>query len=178
MLTEITIIDIANKIIGNLSASTALEIGVGEGGILARLNVPCGIGVDHYEPALKLACQNFPRIALLKYDIRKIGDIFIDKSFDVVIGFDILEHFDSTTIPELIGLCERLSKKMVMFWMPLEKTLAPNLTPENPSQDHLTLMDIADFNARGYELIRFPHYWRNEREDPTIDGLLCFKRMA
>ena len=178
MLTSITIMDIVNKIIDPLQAATALEIGTGEGGMLARVNIPSKVGVDNYEPSLFAGMGNHPGIIVMKYDIQKLRDIFLAKSFDVVFGFDILEHFDSATVPKLIEMCELLAKKMVVFWMPIEKTPAANPLPENPGQEHKSLLRISDFDARGYEMIRFPHYWRIPREDPTVDGLLCFKRMA
>jgi 2-polyprenyl-3-methyl-5-hydroxy-6-metoxy-1,4-benzoquinol methylase len=177
MLNSITVLDIVNKFIEPLKAATALEIGTGGGGILAQLQIPTRIGIDNYEPSLFSAMSVYPAIVFLKYDIVKLREIFLPKSFDVVIGFDILEHFTSEQVPGIIETCELFAKKAIVFWLPLEREMSQNPIPENPGQSHKSLFTPKDFDMRGYETIRFPHYWRISRTDPDIDGLLCFKRV-
>lgn len=177
MLTSITVLDIVNKFIDPLKVATALEIGSGGGGIIAQLQIPARIGVDNYEPSIHSAMNAYPNIVFMQHDIMKLREIFLPKSFDVVIGFDILEHFDPYLVPEIIETCELLAKKAIVFWLPLEREISKNPIPENPGQAHKSLFTPEDFDKRGYEMIRFPHYWRVNRMDPDIDGLLCFKKV-
>jgi len=177
MLSSITVLDIVNKFIEPLHAVSAIEIGTGGGGILAQLQIPNKIGVDNYEPSIHSAMSSYPGVVFLKYDILKLREIFMPKSFDVVIGFDILEHVDPFLVPEVIETCELLAKKAIVFWLPLERELSQNPIPENPGQSHKSILTLKDFDKRGYEMIRFPHYWRVSRMDPDVDGLLCFKKV-
>lgn len=177
MLTSITVLDIVNKFIEPLHASTALEIGTGGGGILAQLQIPSKVGVDNYEPSIFSAMSSYPSIIFLKYDVLKLREIFFPKSFDVVIGFDILEHFTPDLIPGIIEICELFARKAIVFWMPLEREISQNPVPENHGQSHKSLLTLNDFDKREYEMIRFPHYWRVSRMDPDVDGLLCFKKV-
>jgi hypothetical protein len=177
MLSSITVMDIVNKFIEPLQAATALEIGSGGGGIIAQLQIPARIGVDNYEPSILSAINSYPNIAFLKYDILKLREIFFPKSFDIVIGFDVLEHIDPFLVPEVIETCELFAKKAIVFWLPLERELSQNPIPENPGQSHKSILTLDDFDKRGYEMVRFPHYWRVSRMDPNVDGLLCFKKV-
>jgi hypothetical protein len=175
MLQTIYVIDIVNKIIENLQAKTALELGTGTGGILAGLNVASKVGVDKFYPDLLTAANKFPSLALIKYDILKLEEILLPKSFDVVIGFDILEHFVEADAMQLISMAERIATKAVIFWGPLEPSLSLNPTPDNSGQEHLSLLNMDMFDKRNYEIIRFPYYWRIPRVDRNVDGILCFK---
>ena len=178
MLETVTIIEIFSLFITKVNAKTALEIGCGTGGILSALDIPGKVGIDCYTPALQLAELKYPKIIPIKYDILKLNEIFIGHSFDLVFGFDILEHFKIEQIPKIFEICEGLSKKAVAFWGPLEKTLSENPYTENPANNHHSILTPGMFTSREYETIRFPHYWRNGRAEVDIDGLFCFKRMA
>jgi hypothetical protein len=103
--------------------------------------------------------------------------LFLPHSFDLVLGFDILEHFDITQVPSIIEMCEKFSKKATAFWLPMEKTMSDNPYPENSGNAHRSLLTPSLFSSRDYEMIRFPHYWRNNRAEPDIDGLFCFKNI-
>lgn len=178
MLSSITVMDIVHKIIEPLQIKTALEVGTGTGGILGALKVPCKIGVDNYTPDLFTAMENHREQIVVNYDILKLSEIFIPKSFDLVIVFDVLEHFLPEQVPKIIAMCELLATTMVIFWFPMEKELSLTTNPENPGQEHRSLLQVKDFDARGYESIRFPHYWRIPREDPNVDGALCFRKVG
>jgi len=175
MIQTIYVIDIVNKIIENLQAQTALELGTGTGGILSGVKIPSKVGVDKFYPDLLTAANKFPTLTLIKYDILRLEEIFLAKSFDVVIGFDVLEHFEEKDVLEVITMTERLARKAVIFWGPLEQTLSPNPLLDNSAQEHRSLLNINMFDKRDYEIIRFPYYWRNSREDRNVDGILCFK---
>lgn len=178
MLSSITVLDIVNKIIEPVQATTAIELGVGRGGILGALNVPSKLGVDNYSPDLYMAQANYKNMIIMNFNIMKLMDIFFPKSFDIVVAFDVLEHFEPEYVPKIIEMCESLAKKMVIFWFPLEKVLSKNVLSENPGQEHKSILQVQDFNDRGYESIRFPYYWRIPRMDPSVDGCLCFTRVG
>ena len=77
-----------------------------DGEIETVLDVACGlslkskflgakhiVGVDIYEPYLR-AIQCATPYSVVKYDVRKLSDIFLSESFDVVYALDIIEHLE------------------------------------------------------------------------------------
>ncbi|MCK9556265.1 class I SAM-dependent methyltransferase [bacterium] len=177
MLQTVSVIEIFSLFLSKIKPQTALEIGCGTGGILASLDIPSKIGIDTYIPDLEIAELKYPQIIPIKYDILKLKNLFLDRSFDLVFGFDILEHFKSEQIPQIIEMCEQFSRKATVFWLPMEKTISDNPYPENTGNVHRSLLTPALFSLREYEMIRFPHYWRNGRAETDIDGLFCFKKI-
>lgn len=178
MLRSVSVIDIAKEFAKTVEPQTALEIGSGEGGILASFDIPCKVGVDNYAPSLWSSMSNFPNLVPLKWDVLRLMEIFLPKAFELVLGFDILEHFESQVAASLIETAELLASKAVLFWGPLEKEPSVSAIIENPGQVHHSILTTMMFDARGYEVIRFPHYFRNGRVDSSVDGMLAFKRMC
>jgi hypothetical protein len=83
--------------------------------------------------------------------------IFGPKSFDVVQAAEILEHLPKEKGPELLAVCERVARKLVIVTTPngfLEQD--PALHPEegwakNPYQKHLCGWETHELEALGYE---------------------------
>lgn len=179
MLKSITVCQVAQMFLKGMDIHTALEIGSGGGGILAQFDIPCKIGVDQWEPSLLESVRDYPSVIPLKYDISKLNEILLPKSFDLVIGFDILEHFEEWQIPALICMAEAYAKKAVIFWGPLESEPSENLFPENAGNEHRSVLTPEMFTVRGYETLLFPNYWVDRfRVDNTVCGLLAFKVIA
>lgn len=97
-----------------------------EGEIESVLDVGCGlalkskyipanirVGVDIHEPYFEHIESNVPYV-VVKYDVRKLRDIFIPKSFDLVIGCDIIEHLEKQEGFELLKQCEEIARKAVI----------------------------------------------------------------
>lgn len=97
------------------------------------------VGVDIHEPYLRSIESNVS-YAVVKYDVRKISEIFIDSSFDVVYALDIIEHLNKEDSFKLIEQCKKISKKAVVIETP------EGYVPQN--------LDIQGFGAHDFQTHR------------------------
>jgi hypothetical protein len=67
--------------------------------ILTRENID--VGVDIYEDYFNHIESDVP-YALVKYDVRKLDEIFVENSFDLVIALDIIEHLEKEEALQMI----------------------------------------------------------------------------
>lgn len=101
-----------------------------EGDIITILDVACGlslkskyipaqirVGVDIYEEYFKHIEADVPYV-VIKYDVRKLNEIFMPKSFDLVIALDVIEHLEKEESLEMIRQCEKIAKLGVVLETP------------------------------------------------------------
>jgi SAM-dependent methyltransferase len=146
------------------NVQSILEIGCGRGGIISQFYAPTLVGVDNWEPALIKAKQEYSRPIFLKHDVTHLRGLFIEKSFDAVIGFDILEHLPNEDMVRAVEDCEEFAKKLVLFFSPLdEEGLNFHPVPEdsNPGMSHVTIIREGFFVERGYITHIYPGYHEN-----------------
>jgi 2-polyprenyl-3-methyl-5-hydroxy-6-metoxy-1,4-benzoquinol methylase len=123
-----------------------------DGEIETVLDVACGLslkskylgaknilGVDINERYLKAIESEVP-YAVVKYDVRKMSNIFIDNSFDVVYALDIIEHLYKEESVLLIEQCKKIAKRAVIIETP------NGYVPQN--------LDIQGFGAHEYQTHR------------------------
>lgn len=75
------------------------------------------VGVDIYEPYLKAIESSVPYV-VVKYDVRKLKDIFLADSFDVVYAIDIIEHLERKDSLDLINQCKKIARKALVIETP------------------------------------------------------------
>lgn len=112
------------------------------------------VGVDIYPEYFKHIKSDVP-YTVIKYDVRKLNEIFMPKSFDVVIAFDIIEHLEKEEGLKLLEDCERIARKAVVIETP------SGYVPQNIDilghgghhwQTHRSGWINRDFSKRGYEV--------------------------
>ncbi len=164
MLKTIQIIDLANLFLARLDVTpggSVVEFGCGQGGMIGRLSAAERLGVDFYEPWLEKATHDWPLVEFANHDLLKIDDLLAPDSYDVVVGFDILEHFPLAQAQQIMSSAERVARKGVLWWGPLEKQIrvfGAEETDGNPGMAHQRIIDISEFD--GFELMLFPTYWQ------------------
>lgn len=111
------------------------------------------VGVDIYAEYFKHIQSTVP-YSVVKYDVRKLSEIFVDKSFDLVIALDIVEHLEKEEGLELIKQCEKIARKAVIIETPL------GYVPQNIDilghgghqwQTHRSAWLLKDFSKLGYK---------------------------
>lgn len=146
------------------NVQSILEVGCGRGGILAQFHAPVRVGVDNFEPYLIYAKQTFPGPIWLKHDVCQLRELFVEKSFDAVIGFDILEHIHEPQMQQLVQCCEDSARKLVVFFSPLDEIgleVQPGPAEGNEGMRHVTIIREAAFQSLGYKTITYPDYYGN-----------------
>lgn len=152
--------------------------------IVSVLDVACGlslkskyipaqirVGVDIHEPYFKHIEADVPYV-VMKYDIRKLKDIFAPKSFDLVIALDIIEHIKKDEGYELMRQCEKIARKAVIIETP--KGYVPqNIDIQGHGGDkwqtHRSGWDVADFTKRGYKVVVRDYLMQNVQRHTKRD---------
>ncbi len=139
-----------------------------EGEIVSVLDVACGlsfksryipaqirVGVDIHEPYFSHIESDVPYV-VVKYDVRKLREIFIPKSFDLVIAVDIIEHLTKDEGLELMRQCEEIARKAVIFETP-KGYIPQNIDIQNHGGDewqtHRSGWEPQEFEERGYNVV-------------------------
>jgi 2-polyprenyl-3-methyl-5-hydroxy-6-metoxy-1,4-benzoquinol methylase len=167
-----------------------------KGEIVSVLDVACGlslkskyipaqlrVGVDIHEPYFKHIEADVPYV-VIKHDIRKLKDIFVPKSFDLVIALDIIEHIKKDEGFELMKQCEKIARKAVIFETP--KGYVPqNIDIQGHGGDrwqtHRSGWDETDFTKRGYKVVVREYLMQSVRRhtkkdvDPNIELIDAIK---
>jgi 2-polyprenyl-3-methyl-5-hydroxy-6-metoxy-1,4-benzoquinol methylase len=101
-----------------------------DGEIKSILDVACGlslkskyikadirVGVDIYKEYFNHIETDVEYIPVV-YDVRKMQDIFLPKTFDIVLALDIVEHLEKEESLELLKQCEKFARKAVIIETP------------------------------------------------------------
>lgn len=81
------------------------------------LNAKIRVGVDIYPEYFNHIESDVPYV-LIKHDVRNLLDIFPEKSFDVVIACDIIEHLEKEEALKMIQDLEKIARKAVFLETP------------------------------------------------------------
>ena len=137
-----------------------------DGEIVSVLDVACGlslkskyinadirVGVDIYEPYFQHIETKVPYV-VVKYDVRKLREIFMPKSFDMVIAIDIVEHIEKGESLSMMSQCEEIARKAVIIETP-KGYIPQNLDIQGHGghewQTHRSGWEPEEFQARGYK---------------------------
>ena len=116
----------------NKRGKSILDLGCGRGepmSFINRNNQFYTVGLDIFEPYLKECQKHRIHNEYCQGDVCKLP--FRDKSFDIVLCMELLEHLDKINGEKLLGEAERVAKKQIIL-----------STPVGPSeQDELLLQD-------------------------------------
>jgi len=116
-------------------------------------------GVDIHKPYLEWLNINYPEIETLHWDLSKIPIPFQDKSYDIILLIDILEHLDSLEIVRnIISESNRIARKKIIVLTP--KKFDPNLAATknvwglgpNEYQKHRLNIKIEDLENLGFKV--------------------------
>lgn len=124
------------------------------------------LGCDITEKYLDKAKKYFP---VIKLDLRNSNNlnIFMNKSFDVVMCLDVLEHIEYNTSIKIIGHMERIARKKIIIYTPkvFEENTNENIENawdmgENQYQKHISWISPDRLKSWNYR-VSFPEPDKN-----------------
>jgi ubiquinone/menaquinone biosynthesis C-methylase UbiE len=144
-----------------------IELGCGDGDLLAALKPSCGVGVDFSSEMIKLARERHPELTFIQADVHEVE---LDETFDVVILSDLLNDvWDVQKVLETAAGLSKPQSRIILnsysrLWeIPLG--IAQRLGLANPvlQRNWLTVEDIANLEGladleviRSWQEILFP----------------------
>jgi ubiquinone/menaquinone biosynthesis C-methylase UbiE len=157
---------------------TILSLGAGRygcphGGLFAALDkVPNKVATDLNEEHLETWVNSgwIP----IKSDIRNLS-MFVDKSFDMVVATDIIEHVEKEEALDVLKEIDRIARKISIIFTPRGFFDTPRLQPEAVHSDldvHKSGWQPEEFEALGYKVNLLPdfHVYGDEKFD-VITGV-------
>jgi len=138
------------------SAQSILDIGCGQGFpmkmIKNRMKVKKSVGVDLFKPYIEIGKKFKIHDQYVISDIRKLK--FKNRSFDVVLALQILEHLNKKDAWKVVEKMEKIAKKQIIIATPIGKMYHP-VVDNNKLQLHISDFYPEEFEKRGYKIIRF-----------------------
>lgn len=129
------------------------------------------VGVDIYSEYFKHIEATVPYV-VIKGDVRKLEEMFIPKSFDVVIALDIVEHLTKEEALKLIAECEKIAKIAVIIETP-EGYIPQNLDilghGGHEWQTHRCGWEVQEFKNLGYETILREYEMQDVKRHTELD---------
>lgn len=134
-------------------AGSVLSIGCGNGEkdhrIVRRRNPDWLVGLDIFEPYLR-ACQRLGvHEGLVLGDARRLP--FKDRSFDVVVAAEVIEHLEKDDASDLLKEMERVARKKIIVTCPVGYVDQGDYDG-NPFQLHRSGYTPAEFRRLGYKV--------------------------
>lgn len=131
---------------------TVLDLGCGIMQASDDMRAKIILGVDIWEKYLDHIKNVHPTMRVSMSEL----DRFMDKSYDVVICLDVVEHLEKDLALKVIDECKRICRKRAIIYTPSE--FKDNMGSvqnawdlgENPHQRHLCVLNNNDFESRGY----------------------------
>jgi hypothetical protein len=172
-------------------ARTVLDVGCGTMDRLSTVPVGVRIGVDAHRPYLSNRVDD-NLLVPVHYDARRMMEIFLPRSFDVVMLIDVIEHFRKSEGLEILDDVERIARSRVVVFTPLGEFPQSDFDAYGLGgeqfQEHRSAWHEADFARRGYSIVVFPEFHRattNESHRQAfgeggapVDALLVWKDVA
>jgi len=144
-----------------------LDVGCGRGivGALSRIyrQPSYVIGIDIFKPYISSVQKLNLYDELIMCDLRNLPLPFKDKTFDVTICLETIEHLPRHVGLELISEeLKRLTKSRIIISTPAHFFTQPAFD-QNPHQRHVSFYEEGDFTNAGYRVYGTGHIWFMDR---------------
>lgn len=134
---------------------TVLDVGCGLSLKSQYIDADVRVGVDIYRPFLEKIEADAP-YAVVNADALEIGNLFLPRSFDLVLLLDILEHMQKKDALRVMDMAEQIARVAVIAESP------KGYVPQNIDiwghgghiyQTHRCSWEPEEFAARGYHVL-------------------------
>ena len=133
-------------------SDTVLDLGCGIQQAINNIKAKSVLGVDIWDVYLNEIKDNIQTVRISMSEL----DRFMDKSYDLVICLDVVEHLEKELALKVLDECKRICRRMVIIYTPSEFKDNMGAVENawdlgyNEHQKHLCLLDMTDFKSRGY----------------------------
>jgi SAM-dependent methyltransferase len=134
------------------NSKTLLDVGCGKGGpakFINRKGRYFTVGMDVFEPYLKQCQRDGIHSAYIQGDVRFLP--FADKSFDVVICLEVLEHLEKSDGEKLLQEIERVASRQVILSTPVG-VYKQDAYDGNLHQEHKYIWNPSEMKQKGYRV--------------------------
>jgi len=153
-----------------------LEVGCGQGDLLAALKPSVGVGVDFSAEMVKRASERYPWLHFVQADAH---DLPLDGHFDVIILSDLVNDlWDVQGVLEQLATLSHPRTRLVLntysrLWeIPLALAQRLGLSKSNLEQNWLTVEDIGNlFRLTGFETVKHTQEILLPLYMPLLSGL-------
>jgi predicted TPR repeat methyltransferase len=151
--------------------STVLDVACGLSLKSQYIDADIRVGVDIYRPYLQKIEASVP-FATVLHDVRKLDEVFVEKSYDLVLMLDIIEHLEKDESLALIETASRIAKVAVIVETP-EGYIPQNIDiwghGGDEWQTHRCGWEKAELEALGFQIVRRPYRMSNVRRHTDVE---------
>lgn len=151
--------------------STVLDVACGLSLKSQYIDAEIRVGVDIYRPYLEKIDAKVPFVTVV-HDVRKLDEVFMARSFDIVLMLDIIEHLEKDESLALLRTAERLAKVAVIIETP-EGFIPQNIDiwghGGDEWQTHRCGWEKLELEELGYKVIRRPYTMQNIRRHTEVE---------
>ncbi len=153
--------------------STILDVACGLSLKSQYLEADIRVGIDIYKPYLEKIDAKVPYVTVCQ-DILKLDQLFLPKSFDLILMLDIVEHLEKEDSLKLIQMAEKIAKVAVVIETP-EGFIPQDIDiwghGGDEFQTHRCGWEIKEFDEMGYQSIRRSYQMSNVKRHTKIDDI-------
>jgi hypothetical protein len=159
-----------------LAPAWLVDIGCGTGKITHFLQAENVLGVDLCETDLEKASAL--GIDVLHADVLEFLEEQGDGSYDVVTGFDIIEHMEKEKATATMDEGWRVAGQAFILGIPIEPILPAPSNPNAPLQEHRSIWSVDELLAWGFDrvlLVKDYHFRPGYNDGKRFDAALCLR---
>lgn len=134
---------------------TVLDVGCGLSLKSQYIDAEIRVGVDIYRPFLEKIEAEVPYV-VIHANALEIGNLFLPRSFDLVLLLDIIEHLEKTDALCLLDLAERIARVAVIVETPrgyIPQDIDIWGLGGHTYQTHRSGWEPKELVARGYQVV-------------------------
>jgi hypothetical protein len=177
--------DLISRLGTDLEWKTIANLGAGKcdgliSGKFRQLRCAHLINVEAYMPyyvELRLAAWATQNVENIFGSIQKWVLEQEDKSVDIVVLLDVLEHFPKEEALVLWQQFMRIARERIVVWLPFGPC-AQDEYDGNPYQKHLSTWNPEDFEQPGYAVEHFPKFHLHINPPADAGWVTCYTQLV
>ena len=149
---------------------SVLDVGCGYGTVIKKICAKRRVGVDAFPAAIERASRHCPGVEFHVMNVRRLAKEFKPKSFEGVVGFDIVEHLPRPAALQLLKDCATIATKAVWWFVPIgshPQEFDPRSEGNESLQLHRSVWQPQDFTRLGYDVWYYDD-WHKKQKGPNV----------